>query len=79
MDRRLSVVREARAAGESAVTHPLLAWGAGVDPLAILWAADVRRVLVVGNVVGDAAATLRAVHTALDVVALDRALAAGGA
>jgi hypothetical protein len=34
-----------------------------------------RRVLVVGNVVGDAAATTRAIHMALDVVALDQALA----
>ena len=77
MDRRLSVVRDALAAGEEAVRWPLLAWGAGVDPLAILWAADVRRVLVVADVLGDAAATARAVHMALDVVALDQALARG--
>jgi hypothetical protein len=47
------------------------------DPLAILWAADVRRVLVVADVLGDAAATARAIHMALDVVALDQALARG--
>jgi hypothetical protein len=46
------------------------------DPLAILWAPDVRRVLVVGNVVGNEAATARAIEVGLDVWTLGRALAA---
>jgi hypothetical protein len=70
------VVRDALAAGEHAVQCPLLAWANGVDPLAILWAADVRRVLVVGNVVGNEAATARAIDVALDVCKLSRELTA---
>jgi hypothetical protein len=70
------VVRASLAAGKHAVKYPLFAWGAGVDPLAILWAADAQRVLVVADVVGDEAVTARAIEVALDVVALDRALAA---
>jgi hypothetical protein len=46
------------------------------DPLAILWAADVRRMVVLAGVVADAAATSRGITMALDVWALGRALAA---
>ena len=72
----LRVVREALAAGEGAVRWPLFAWGAGVNPVAIHWAYEVRTVLVVADVLGDAAATARAVEVALDVWTLGRALAA---
>jgi hypothetical protein len=68
-------VRDALAAGENAVQWPLLAWGAGINPIAIMWAPEVRIVLVVANVVGDAEATGRAIGMALDVVALHRDLA----
>jgi hypothetical protein len=48
------VVRAALAAGEDAGKYPLLAWLGGVESVAILWAADVRRVLIVGDVVEPA-------------------------
>jgi hypothetical protein len=70
------VVREVLTAGEDAVRWPLFAWAAGVNPVAILWAYDVRRVLVVRNVVGNEAATARAIEVGLDVWTLGRALAA---
>ena len=69
------VIRAALAAGEHAVTHPLLAWGAGVDPIAILWATDVRRVLIVANVVDSEPTTIRALEVGLDVWSLGRELA----
>jgi hypothetical protein len=69
------VVRDALAAGENAVTWPLLAWGAGLSPVAIMWAPEAQIVLVVANVVGDVEATGRAIGMALDVVALHRDLA----
>jgi hypothetical protein len=69
------VVRDALAAGENAVKYPLLAWLAGVEPVAILWAYEVHTMLIVANVVGDEAATARAIEMALDVWTLERALA----
>ena len=70
------MVRDALAAGENAVKYPLLAWGEGINPMAIRRMGDVWTVLVVGNVIGDAAATRRAMEMGLDVVALNRELAA---
>jgi hypothetical protein len=70
-----SVVRAALEGGEAAVKWPLFAWGAGINPVAVMWAREVRVVLVVADHVGDLEATARAIDMALDLVALDRALA----
>jgi hypothetical protein len=71
------VVREVLAAGE-VVRWPIPAWIAGVEPVTILWADKVWALVVVGNVVGDAEATGRAVQMSIDVEALSRELAGSG-
>ena len=63
------VVRAGIGAGEVIWRAPLFAWGAGVNPMALLWANEIQRVLVCANVIGDATATARSVVVALDVVA----------
>jgi hypothetical protein len=69
-----AAIRAALAAGE-VIRFPILAWIAGVPPLAILWGDRVRELVVSGNVIGDAAATTRAIGVAIDVEHLTRELA----
>jgi hypothetical protein len=70
------VVRQAVAAGEEGWRWPLIALARGADPLAVLWAGDVRVVLGVITVPGPPDAAAHAVSTALDILALGRELAA---
>jgi hypothetical protein len=64
-----SVVRAGIAAGEVLWRAPLFAWGAGVNPVALLWAEEIQRMMVCADVMHDMPATTRALVLALDVVA----------
>jgi hypothetical protein len=65
-----SVVRAGLDAGEVIWRAPLFAWGAGINPVTLLWASEIQGVMVCANALRDMPATTRALGLALDVAGL---------